>query len=85
MLRFVTALLIAVLASLPAAAQSLCGQRTDVLKGLNGSYTETPSAMGLSNNGGVVEILTSPKGMSCLIASGEGWQPLAPAPSGPSV
>ena len=85
MLRFVIAFLIAVLASMPAAAQTLCGQRADVLNGLNGTYTETPSAMGLSNNGGGVEILTSPKGLSCLVASGEGWQPLAPAPTGPSV
>ena len=86
MLRFVTAFLIAVLASMPAVAQTLCGQRTDVLSGLNGTYTETPSAMGLSNNGGVVEILTSPKGdtwtiiitmpngLSCLVAAGENWE-----------
>ena len=86
MLRFVIALLIAVLATMPAAAQTLCGQRMDVLKGFNGTYTETPSAMGLSNNGGVVEILTSPKGdnwtiiitmpngLSCLVAAGENWE-----------
>ena len=42
--------------------------------------------MGLSNNGGVVEILTSPKGvtwtiiitmpngMSCLVAAGKNWE-----------
>ncbi len=30
-------------------------------------------------------ILTSPKGISCLIASGDGWQPLAPIPTGPAV
>ena len=39
MLRFVIAFLIAVLASMPAVAQTLCGQRTDVLNGLNGTYT----------------------------------------------
>ena len=86
MLRFVIAFLIAVLASMPAAARTLCGQRVDVLNGLHGTYTETPSAMGLSNTGGVVEILTSPKGdtwtiiitmpngLSCLIAAGENWE-----------
>ena len=85
MLRFVIAFLIAVLASMPAGAQTLCGQRTEVLNGLSGTYTETPAAMGLSNNGGVVEILTSPKGdtwtiiitmpngLSCLVAAGENW------------
>ncbi len=30
-------------------------------------------------------ILTTPQGLSCLVASGEGWRPLAPAPEGPSV
>ncbi len=30
-------------------------------------------------------ILTSPQGRSCLIASGEGWRPLVPVSSGPSV
>ena len=70
----------------PAAAQSLCGQRADMLNGLDGAYTEAPSAMGLSNGGGVVEILTSPKGKtwtiivtlpngtSCLIVAGENWE-----------
>ena len=30
-------------------------------------------------------ILTSPQGRSCLIASGEGWRPLVPVSSDPSV
>ena len=70
----------------PAAAQSLCGQRADMINGLDGTYSETPSSMGLSNNGGVVEVLTSPEGKtwtiiitlpngtSCLIAAGENWE-----------
>ena len=86
MLRFVIAFLIAVFVSMPAAAQTLCGKREEILGKLNGNYTETPSAMGLSNNGGVMEILTSPKGdtwtiiitmpngMSCLVAAGENWE-----------
>ena len=86
MLRIVIAFLIAVLISMPATAQTMCGQRADVLSGLSGTYTETPTAMGLANNGGVMEILTSPKGdtwtiiitlpngMSCLVAAGENWE-----------
>ena len=73
----------------PAAAhkpQAPCVQRADMLNGLDGYYTEAPSAMGLSNNGGVVEVLTSPEGKtwtiivtlpngtSCLIAAGENWE-----------
>ena len=42
MLRFVLAFLIAVLAFLSAAAQTLCGQRANLLSELNGTYTETP-------------------------------------------
>ena len=86
MLCFVIAFLIAALASMPATAQTLCGKSGEMLGKLNGIYTETPSGMGLSSNGGVVEILTSPKGYtwtiiitlpngtSCLVAAGENWE-----------
>ena len=30
-------------------------------------------------------ILTSPKGVSCLVASGDGWRPLLPVADGPAV
>ena len=71
-----------------AEAQTMCGNRTDVLGKLSNGYSENATAMGLSSNGGVVEVLTSPKGntwtiiitmpngVSCLIAAGESWETL---------
>lgn len=63
----------------------LCDTRTTVLTMLNGNFAEKPNAMGLANNGSVVEVLrsendswtiivTAPNGVSCVLASGEYWQ-----------
>ncbi len=83
----------------PAFAQgapATCQARDSLLTQLEQKYGEVPMAIGVAD-GALIElltakdgitwtiILTSPKGMSCLIASGDGWQPLAPAPTGPSV
>jgi len=77
-------------------APAICTARDGLLTQLEEKYGEVPVAIGVAN-GALIElltakdgitwtiILTSPKGMSCLIASGEGWRPLAPAPTGPSV
>ena len=65
----------------------LCGNRTVVLADLKGRYAEQPKSMGLANNGAILEILTSktgswtilvttPKGMSCMMATGEHWENL---------
>ncbi len=87
------------LGSDPALAQgapAICTARDGLLTQLESKYGETPVAIGVAD-GALIElltakdgitwtiILTSPKGLSCLIASGEGWRPLAPVPSGPSV
>jgi hypothetical protein len=77
-------------------APAACGARDGLLSHLENKYGEVPVAIGVAG-GALIEllttkdgltwtlILTSPQGISCLIASGEGWRPLAPAPSGPSV
>ncbi len=69
-----------------AAAQTACAPRDDVLAQLAKKYSETPIAAGVTNTGGLVEVLTDPKsgtwtiivttpqGMSCLVAAGEGWR-----------
>ncbi len=87
------------LGSDPALAQgapAICTARDGLLTQLEQKYGEIPVAIGVAD-GALIElltakdgitwtiILTSPKGMSCLIASGEGWRPLAPVPTGPSV
>ena len=73
--------------SLPASAQqSACTKRPDVIGHLAKQYSEATVAIGLSSNGGVVEVLSSkknkswtiiitmPNGTSCLMAAGENWE-----------
>ncbi len=74
------------LSSFEAAAQSACNPRTDVLGHLAKKYGEAPVAIGVTNKGGLVEVLTTgdgntwtiivsqPNGTSCMIAAGEGWR-----------
>jgi len=73
-----------------AARGTVCDKRSELVSALGNRFKEAPSALGLAANGSVVEILTStngswsilmttPKGMSCLIAAGEFWQKL-PSP-----
>lgn len=74
--------------ALPAqAAQSeLCAQRADLLKQLARKYSEKPVAMGIADSGRLVEVIasddgstftvlvTTPDGLSCLMATGQSWQ-----------
>lgn len=73
----------------PAMAQQpLCTERSEVVNQLSSQYSEAPVAMGIANNGGVVEILSSqtgtswtiiltmPNGVTCMIAAGENWESL---------
>jgi hypothetical protein len=69
-----------------AAAQAPCSPRTDVLGHLAKKYGESPVAIGVTNKGGLVEVLTTgdgntwtiivsmPNGTSCMVAAGEGWR-----------
>jgi hypothetical protein len=73
----------------PASAQQLaCTNRSEVVSHLSSEYSEEPVALGLANNGGVIEILSSkagkswtiiltmPNGVACMIAAGESWESL---------
>jgi hypothetical protein len=74
-----------------ATAQPQCDDREKVLTLLSNKYKESPVAIGVTNNGGLVEVLstnegttwsiivTTPKGVSCLVAAGEGWRALQQA------
>ena len=66
-------------------SSSACASREEVVDRLKRDYSEKPVAMGLSTAGTVVEIfaslagtftivLTSPKGMSCVMVAGEDWE-----------
>ena len=86
MIRFLIAAFISIGFALPASAQMACGDRGEILERLSGKFSEAPVAMGLSNTGGVIEvlssaegstwtiILTDPNGLSCLLAAGEYWE-----------
>ena len=79
----------AMLVSTGAQAAAQCNPRDDVLKLLSNKYAESQVAFGVTNNGGLVEVLksgpgaksdtwtiiiTTPQGVSCLVAAGEGWR-----------
>lgn len=79
------------LAPSEGAAQVACNQRDNVLGHLARKYQEVPVAIGVTNRGGLVEVLTTgdgktwtiiistPDGQSCLVAAGEGWRALPKA------
>ncbi len=78
------------LGSFEAAAQgasgATCSPRNDVLGHLAKKYGEAPVAIGVTNKGRLVEVLTTgdgntwtiivsqPNGTSCMVAAGEGWR-----------
>lgn len=71
-------------------APATCAERSQALSHLQTKYSETPVAIGLASNGSIVEVtssgagetwsilVTMPNGMTCLIASGEDWEKVAP-------
>ena len=77
--------------AMPGAPQAMqqirCGKRTDVVRMLRDNFGEGPIGHGLANTGAVAEVFisangtwtivtTTPNGLSCLIGSGESWQPV---------
>lgn len=78
--------------ALGAGAEEITMPRDDMLKALKDRYAEAPVAMGLANNGGVFEVVTShdgstwsiiltmPDGNSTLMGSGESWVVLTKLP-----
>jgi len=87
-LALASLLLCGAVASKPAwAAPKLCGDRHQILERLEQAHEETPQALGLSGDGGVIEVLVSPEGgwtmlityprrPTCVVATGEAWQML---------
>lgn len=84
-------------AATPALAQPQCDLRANVLEILQKKYKEAPVALGVTHNGGLVEVLstgsgttwsiivTTPQGMSCLVAAGEGWKSMDQIAVGPEA
>ncbi|MGQ0564701.1 MAG: hypothetical protein ACT4OK_06480 [Gemmobacter sp.] len=68
-----------------AQAQAQCGPRAAVVKTLAEKYAETRRSIGISANNMVMEVyaadagtwtitVTTPQGMTCLVASGQGFE-----------
>lgn len=79
-----------------AAAQTVCGKRTDVISALARQHGEKPKAIGLSEGGTLVELLVSPKGgwtllmtypshKTCLVATGAYWESIPTIATGPAA
>ena len=92
MFSLIGASFMALLATPASSAENVCGKRDDIVLRLENGYQEFNSAMGMSTNGGLVELytsdkgtwtlmLTQPDGVSCLIAAGENWESLNGAKS----
>ena len=90
-----TLMLTGALTLMPVAALANCAPREVVVERLAERYRETRQSMGLGANSAVVEVfasretgtwtitVTTPQGMTCLVASGQAFQtlndPLPPA------
>ena len=73
-----------------AQTASNCGPRADLLKQLSSKCRESPVAIGVADNGSLLEVLASTdgatwtalvsraNGYSCVVMSGEDWQSRAP-------
>ncbi|MEX3016644.1 hypothetical protein [Gymnodinialimonas hymeniacidonis] len=81
--------------ALPAEAQNmLCGQREMVVNELTGRYGEEVRGMGLAHQNRIVEVfvseetgtwtitVTSPNGMTCLMAAGQHFATMDPVAAG---
>ena len=86
----------ALMATPASSTENVCGKRDDIVSRLENGYQEFNSAMGMSTNGGLVELytsekgtwtlmLTQPDGVSCLIAAGENWESFNSAKSASQV
>ena len=92
MKTFATLALACLLAAGPALAQGrACAPRDKVVDRLTSKYGEARRAIGLGANNHVVEVfasddsgtwtitVTSPRGVTCLVASGQAYEALAEA------
>ena len=91
------ALLLDLASEAHAQAPTPCTTRTRMVEHLGSRYAEAPIALGLANNGGLVElfastdgttwtvVVTSPRGLSCILAAGESWQDRRQVAQGPEV
>jgi hypothetical protein len=84
---FTLAALAGIVGAAPAEAARICGDRHQILEQLKQEHNERPNALGLSADGGVLEVLVSPEGgwtilvtyptqQTCVVAVGRAWEAL---------
>ncbi len=95
----ISSVLLTALFAAPAAhaAGMVCGERTSLLKALHDKYKESPTALGLSSsgkamfevftskNGTWTIVMTTTKGVTCIMAAGHSWQESLEVVEGPQV
>lgn len=69
-----------------------CDERGAIADRLGKGYAEAPVSLGVQSNGHLIEVFssartgtwtivsTSPNGLACVVAAGEGWQTLGSRP-----
>ena len=79
------------------AAGMACGDRTSLLKTLSDKYKEAPRALGLSSSGKAMFevytskkgtwtiLMTTTKGVTCIMAAGHSWEEALEVAEGPQV
>jgi hypothetical protein len=94
---YISGALLAVLGFIPSGATAqaiaqLCGERSEIVGNLAEKYEENQIALGVTDAGGLVEVLSTrdgetwtiivsmPDGKSCLLAVGQGWREVKAKP-----
>ena len=79
-----------------APAGAVCGERGKFLAHLGKNHQESPTAMGVTASGRVIEVLTSrdgtwtiimthPNGVTCMVAAGQAWEVVEQVAMGPTT
>jgi len=79
-----------------ALAQMACGKRGDFLAQLEKQYGETPTAIGITDQGALLDVVVSPAGTwtmmltvaggpTCIVATGRHWETLPAKSEKPGV
>ena len=84
-MKLLTTCLVVLFLAFPATAQPVCGDHGEIRERLEKNYSETRRAIGLTQDGGLLEVMVSPSGgwtilvtypgrPTCVVAVGEGWE-----------
>ena len=90
-MRRAAILLLTMIVPAAAQAQSVCGDRAKLIEVLAIKYHETPAAFGIAGSRNLVELfispagsftmlITEPRGVTCILATGQGWEELPIVP-----